>query len=92
MADSSEKVSFRVHMQCSSLRAEAFLEFDRGSQLTLARQITDILLTVGRESANKQPTVGQLLADSFLGELFFIFSRFFSSTLEVNTVELLIQL
>ena len=35
MADSSEKVPFRVDMQFSSLRAEAFLEFDRGSQLTL---------------------------------------------------------
>ena len=29
MADSSEKVPFRVDMQCSSLRAEAFLVFNR---------------------------------------------------------------
>ena len=55
MADSSEKVSFRVDMQCSSLRAEAFLEFDRGSQPTLGRQIPDML-----------PTVGRLLAEDFL--------------------------
>ena len=33
MAESSEKVSFRVDMQCSSLRAEAFLVFDRDSTL-----------------------------------------------------------
>ena len=54
MADSSEKVSFRVNMQCSSLRAETFLEFDRGSQPTLGQQITDML-----------PTVGLLLAEDF---------------------------
>ena len=54
MADSSEKVSFRVDMQCSSLRAEAFLAFDRGSQPTLGQQITDML-----------PTVGRLLAEDF---------------------------
>ena len=47
MADSSEKVSFRVDMQCTSLRAEAFLVFDRGSQPTLGQQITDMLPTVG---------------------------------------------
>ena len=64
MADSSEKVSFRVDMQCSSLRAEAFLVFDRASQPTLGQQITDILPTVGWQSADKQPTVGRLLADS----------------------------
>ena len=49
MVDSSEKVSFRVDMQCSSLRAEAFLVFDRGSQPTLGQQITDMLPTVGRK-------------------------------------------
>ena len=49
MADLSEKVSFRVDMQCSSLRAEAFLVFDRGSQPTLGQQITDVLPTVGRQ-------------------------------------------
>ena len=65
MADSSEKVSFRVDMQCSSLRAEAFLVFDRGSQPTLGQQITDMLPTVGRQSANKRPTVGRLLAEDF---------------------------
>ena len=48
MVDSSEKVSFRVDMQCSSLRAEAFLVFNRGSQPTLGQQITDMLSTVGR--------------------------------------------
>ena len=47
MADLSEKVSFRVDMQYSSLRAEAFLVFDRGSQPTLGQQITDMLSTVG---------------------------------------------
>ena len=52
MADSSEKVSFRVDMQCSSLRAEAFLVFDRGSQPTLGQQITDVLPTVSRQSAD----------------------------------------
>ena len=54
MADSSEKVSFRIDMQCSSLRAEAFLVFDRGFQLTPGQQITDML-----------PTVGRLLAEDF---------------------------
>ena len=54
MADLSEKVSSRVDMQCSSLRAEAFLVFDRGSQPTLGQQITDML-----------PTVGRLLAEDF---------------------------
>ena len=87
MADSSEKVSFRVDMQCSSLRAEAFLVFDRGSQPTLGQQITDMLPTVSLQTANSRPavgrkncrpTIGQQSADSFLGELFFTFS-------EVNT-------
>ena len=50
--DSSEKVSFRVDMQCSSLRAEAFLVLDSGSQPTLGQQITDMLPTVGRQSAD----------------------------------------
>ena len=54
MADSSEKVSFCVDMQCSSLRAEGFLVFGRGSQPTLDQQITDML-----------PTVGRLLAEDF---------------------------
>ena len=79
MADSSEKVSFRVDVQCSSLRAEAFLVFDKDSQPTLGQQITDIrptigrLLaedfrkrrstTVGRLSANSWPTAVRLLAD-----------------------------
>ena len=47
MADSCEKVSFRVDMQCSSLRANAFLVFDRGSQ------------PIGRLSTNSRPTVGR---------------------------------
>ena len=47
MADSSEKVSFLVDMQCSALRAEAFLVFDKGSQPTLGQQITDMRPTVG---------------------------------------------
>ena len=59
MVDSSEKVSFCVDMQCSSLRVEAFLVFDRGSQPTLGQQITDMLPTVGRQSADKRPTVGR---------------------------------
>ena len=98
MEDSSEKVSFRVDMQCSSLRADAFLVFDKGSQPTLGQQITDMRPTVGlllvedfRKSGKRQstdswptigqqladcrPTVGQQSADSFLGELFFIFSK-----------------
>ena len=110
MADSSEKVSFLVDMQCSSLRAEAFLVFDKGSQPTLGQQITDsrptngqqsadcwqkifvravnnsrptvVQLsshrTVGRLSSDCWPTVGQQSADSFLGELFFIFSHSFN--------------
>ena len=74
MADSSEKVSFCVDMQCSFLRAEAFLVFDKGSQPTLGQQITDLRPTVGQQTADSWPTVGRLLANSFLGELFFIFS------------------
>ena len=86
MADSSEKVSFRLDMQCSSLRAEAFLVFYKGSQPTLGQQITDMQPTVDRllaedfrksdkgQSADNWPTIGRLSADSFLGELFFIFS------------------
>ena len=53
MADSSEKVSFRVDMQCSSLRAKAFLVFDKGSQ------------PIGRHLANKLPTCCQQSADSW---------------------------
>ena len=52
MADSSEKVSFLVDMQCSSLRAEAFLVFDKGSQPTLGQQITDSRLANGQQSAD----------------------------------------
>ena len=52
MANSSEKVSFRVDMQCSSLRAEAFLVFDKGSQPTLGQQITDMRPTNGQQSAD----------------------------------------
>ena len=55
MADSSAKVSFRVDMQCSSLRAQAFLVFDKGSQPTLGQQITDMR----RQSADKRPTAGR---------------------------------
>ena len=55
MADSSEKVSFRVNMQCSSLRAETFLVFDRGSQPTLGQQITECC----QQSADSRPTNGQ---------------------------------
>ena len=48
MADSSEKVSFRVDMQCSSLRAEAFL-------------VAEDFRKIGkRQSANSWPTVGRL--------------------------------
>ena len=79
MVDSSEKVSFRVDMQCSSVRAEAFLVFDRGSQPTLGQQITDMLPTVGRQTANSWQKIfvkggKQQSADSFFGELFFTFS------------------
>ena len=79
MVDSSEKVSFRVNMQCSSLRVEAFLVFDRGSQLTLGQQITDMLPTVGRQSADCWQKIfvkgsKRQSADIFLGELFFTFS------------------
>ena len=78
--DSSEKVSFRVDMQCSSLRVEAFLVFDRGSQLTLGQQITDMLPTVGRQSADCWQKIfvkgsKRQSADIFLGELFFTFSE-----------------
>ena len=54
MADSSEKVLFRVDMRCSSLQAEAFLVFNSGSQPTLGQQITNML-----------PTVSRLLAEDF---------------------------
>jgi len=75
MADSSEKVSFRVDMQCSSLPAEPFLVSDKGSQPTLGQQIIDMRPTVGqllaedfrksgkRQLADCQPTVGRLSAD-----------------------------
>ena len=59
MADSSEKVSFRVDMQCSSLRAEAFLVFDKGSQPTLGQQITDMRPTVGRHLAEDFRKIGK---------------------------------
>ena len=59
MADSSEKVSFRVDMQCSSLRAEAFLVFDKGSQPTLGQQITDMRPTVGRHLAEDNRKIGK---------------------------------
>ena len=59
MVDSSEKVSFLVDMQCSSLRAEAFLVFNKGSQPTLGQQITDMRPTVGRQTADKRPTAGR---------------------------------
>ena len=64
MVDSSDKVSFLVDMQCSSLRAEAFLVFNKGSQPTLGQQITDSRPTVGRLLAEKavndsRPTVGR---------------------------------
>ena len=68
MADSSEKVSFLVDMQCSSLRAEAFLVLDKGSQPTLGQQITDMRPTVGRQSADKRPTVGRLLAEKAVND------------------------
>ena len=68
MTDSSEKVSFLVDMQCSSLRAEAFLVFDKGSQPTLGQQITDMRPTVGRQSADKWPTVGRLLAEKAVND------------------------
>ena len=63
MADSSKKVSFRADIQCSSLRAEAFLVFDKGSQPTLGQQITDMRPTVGRQSTDSRPTNGQQSAD-----------------------------
>ena len=65
MADSSEKVSFLVDMQCSSLRAEAFLVFNKGTQPTLGQQIPDMWPTVGRQAADKRPTVDRLLAEDF---------------------------
>ena len=75
MADSSEKVSFCVDMQCSSLRAKAFLVFDRGSQPigglsvnsrpTLYRHAANKLPTCCQQSADKRPTVGRLLAEDF---------------------------
>ena len=62
MADSSEKVSFRVDMQCSSLRAKAFLVFDRGSQ-PIGRHLANKLPTCCQQSANSRPTNGQQSAD-----------------------------
>jgi len=79
MADSSEKVSFRVDMQCSSLPAEPFLVSDKGSQPTLGQQIIDMRPTVGRLLAEDFRKSGKRQsADSFLGELFFIFSQCFT--------------
>ena len=73
MADSSGKVPFCVDMQCYSLWAEAFLVFDRYSQPTLSRHITDMLSTVGKCSQkavnDSWPTVGQ----QFLGGAVFHF-------------------
>ena len=68
MVDSSEKVSFRVDMQCSSLRAEAFLVFDKGSQPTLGQQSADCWQTIFLKGGSRQ------LADCFWGDLFFTFS------------------
>ena len=62
MADSSEKVSFRVDMQCSSLRAKAFLVFDKGSQ-PIGRHLANKLPTCCQQSADSQPTNGQQSAD-----------------------------
>lgn len=52
---SNEKVPFCV----VPVRAEAFLVFNRRSQPTLSWHITDMLPTVGRQTANGQPTVGR---------------------------------
>ena len=62
MADSSEKVSFRVDMQCSSLRAKAFLVFDRGSQ-PIGGLSANSRPTLYRHAANKLPTCCQQSAD-----------------------------
>ena len=64
MADSSEKVSFRVDMQCSSLRAKAFLVFDRGSQ-PIGRLSANSRPTLGQQITDMLPTVGGLLAEDF---------------------------
>ena len=79
MADSSEKVSFRVDMQCSSLRAKAFLVFDRGSQ-PIGRHLANKLLTCCQQSADCWQKIfvkggKRQSADCWLGELFFIFSQ-----------------
>ena len=42
---------------------------------TIGQQLTDYRPTVARLSADCRPTVGQQSANSFLGELFFIFSK-----------------
>ena len=63
MVDSSEKVSFCIDMRCSSLRAEAFLVFGRGSQPTLDQQIK--LPTCCQQSADKRLTVGRLVTEDF---------------------------
>ena len=62
MADSSEKVSFRVDMQCSSLRAKAFLVFDRGSQ-PIGGLSANSRPTLYRHAANSRPTNGQQSAN-----------------------------
>ena len=70
MADSSEKDSFRIDMQCSSLRAETFLVFDRVLNRHLAnklptccQQLADSWPTIGQQLADCGPTVGRLWAD-----------------------------
>ena len=67
MVNSSEKVPFCVGMQCSSLRAEAFLVYNARSQptqLTHYQHAANSWLTVGRKFSQKavndsRPTVGQ---------------------------------
>ena len=80
MADSSEKVSFRVDMQCSSLRAEAFLVFDKGSQPTCGQRSADCWQKIFVKAVNdSRPTVGGLSANSrptvFWGSCYSFFSN-----------------
>ena len=51
-----------------------FVKLVNDSRTTVGQLSADYRPTVGRLSSNCWPTVGQQSADSFFGELFFIFS------------------
>ena len=78
MADSSEK--FHFASICNVLPCELRLFWYLAGALNQAADCRQKIFVKGgkRQSANSQPTVGQHLADCWLGELFFIFSHIFT--------------